>query len=205
MSTNKTRAFAFRAALVLLMAAAIACLVACSPVGRFPNTATVGRISVDYPDELAQYREPHVSMSGSEDARITERSVYVGNDDYSFGFLLQDSDGISFNEAWRIAEHIREARLAVADELEEKWGIPKRIAENTFYDGPTRVEVDGVDAFVLESRYVYPDRSVPVDIVYVIRIGDDGVGLLGGSFSNGEYEADRELYDRIFASVRIEE
>lgn len=205
MVAGKKVRVAFGLVLAALLALAAAGLTACSPLIGFPHTAQAGRVSAGYPEGL------HSMDPSMRDGRFAgevylEKNTLIANEDYSVGIMVSDYRGIRFEQALRVAQHAREIMDAVpTGELVEKWGITKSLGEGLLVGDPERIEVGGRDAFLLRIYADRPEGARLHEMACCIRIGSDSIGLVYGSFPYGEYEANRELYDRIFASIRVSE
>lgn len=133
---------------------------------------------------------------------ITTENALLGEDGTIF--IIQDIQSEKgYDEARRIAQDARRFRLDLAGELEGEWGTPRSLAENTYYDAPEDVIVDGRDAFVLRSRFYAPDGTTEYGLVYCIDLGSGAIGVVATGYIEEQYEIRKDVIDGVMGSIQV--
>ena len=167
------------------------------------NTATVGKLTISYPDDLRIEREDANMSVELPEGMASETGSTLTNDDYSIAVNLIKVDdpggrGIAAVEAyWR--EH---ASTPVSEEdiaaLDAKMPGMREVIENTVIDEPETIELNGQHVVVATTTY----KGVRT-MTYYIEADGKIVGAVRGIFSTVLYENDPKYFDDIFSSICV--
>lgn len=165
------------------------------------NTLDVGRLSVDYPSNLAKASEVDKERMTSDSGSYTRITSRIVSPDHEASVSVWELQGTSYEAMVGFAEHAHEASLMAAAEIESKLGMPGGYWANKRYDQPEYLTIDGREALVLRSSFTNPDGIVLHEILYAVKTSEDSHGLIGTSYTDDEYEKNRAFYERVWEGI----
>lgn len=212
---GRKQAFSGRAlARVLALAAAVAlggavaALVSCAPVGsagspvQLPNAVEVGRLFVDYPDELALHAEPQTSGAVTDGGTYYVTTAVLANQDYTFVVAVSEYEGIDFETVQGYLQNAEGEMREHAGELENIWGAPSSLAESLAWDEPEPLVLAGHEALKWGWRNT-ADPSGAYTMGYCINLGDNDVGVIASSCIGNHSTETSGIFDGIVASITV--
>lgn len=205
----------------LMLPAAVALGCASSPT-QLPHFATVGDITIGYPDgfELDDVgSDPQQTIETALDGSsrsYQEASISILNSDYTVSVAVSQLDGVRFDDELAMFERAAEGfDPALADEagaFEQRWGLEQGYLESmasvTTVQAPERTTVAGRDAFSSETRmdlfnYATDEPAPFVSRTYCIALDDDSVALVTYGGTVDDIEANQDAIDAMLASIEI--
>lgn len=162
-----------------------------------PNTLQVGRLSVDYPDEL-EAGKLRDSLMTTGARTFKKKSAVLATGDSSVYFTIEQYSGVSYDEAWERALSEPEGVQEASGELELIWGVPKDTFDGAVFEEPQKICLNGSDAFVCRLK-----KGTSNSVRYFVRIDEDSVGLVSTGYTDEQYVNRSDVYDGVLSSIKV--
>lgn len=170
-------------------------------IDDYPQTLQVGRLSIGCPEGFIAGESNSYEESTAGKTFLRETAV-LHNDDYSIAFTVEEYHGVDYGEAWKYAEAEPGLTLSAAEEVERKWGKSASTTENTVWEDPRRILLNGNEAFVCEWSLSSMGKTSHA-FRYCVFIDEDTIGVVTGSYTDDQYAMDSKLFDGVFSSIEV--
>lgn len=178
----------------------------------FPNRVTAGRVSLGYPDDLWVIFQGNTYSTQVFDKEVESVMTLVGDEDFSHGFTVGESTGMTFDEVLRHAETAQEEAPQRAALLEEKAKESEMAAQmfsgladhyrNVVYREPELAALDGHRALIW-GMSVTKEGVAGITRLCLVEVDQNTLGFVMCGYRDCEYNADPAFWDDIFSSLEV--
>lgn len=181
----------------------------------YENVVELGPLTARYADDMVVVRryEPRESVLFGDGPAYTDTTVIFGDpDDYRlrFNLILCEGMGLADVEGYTaVAEQQARDRVAALEEAAKSSEHLGQSFENAAilnsrieYAEPERVVINGSDGLIWYST-VPGDGDSFVNMMYIVEVDDDTVGVILAGYYQSEYEKDPAFWDNVFCTLRV--